>query len=129
MASICHANAASLTAGDVPSRLYRSCFDAIRHKQQLAFVYEGKPRVVCPHVLGHAKGVERLFAYQIGGETSKSPVGSEGEWRCFGVPGISKLVARSGPWRTGSSHKQRQQCVEDVDIDVNPHAKQKFSWL
>jgi hypothetical protein len=25
-----------------------------------------------------------------------------------------------GPWQSGREHSQRQSCVKDVDLDVNP---------
>jgi hypothetical protein len=115
-------------AGSTARTRYELCFEAIRRKQQLTFLYEEKPRIVCPHVLGHTEGEERLFAYQIGGMTSKGAVAAEGEWRCFILSRARNLHGHSGAWRTGSSHIQRHQCIADVDIDVNPKATQKFSW-
>jgi hypothetical protein len=101
---------------------------AIRQKRTVRFVYQGLAREVSPHVLGHSRGIEKLFGYQSGGESSrKLPAG--GAWRCFTVGDISELqVGKTGKWRSGNSHKQRHSCVEDVDIDVNPRAEQRYRW-
>jgi hypothetical protein len=33
-----------------------------------------------------------------------------------------------GRWLEGNSHKQRNSCIVEVDIDVNRAAEQRFDW-
>jgi hypothetical protein len=110
------------------SRAYAACFNAILRKKRLTFVYEDQARDVCPHVLGHSDGEEKLFVYQVGGRTREGPIPPAGDWKCLFVSKIHNLASKAGPWKTGGSHKQRHSCVKDVDIDVNPAAKQTFCW-
>ena len=110
------------------SKLYERCFKAIREKKRLTFVYDGEPRDVCPHVLGHTNAAEKLFAYQVAGGSTQGKLPPEGDWRCFFVSGIEQLRAKPGPWKTAGKHTRRHSCVAEVYIDVNPKAQQKFSW-
>ena len=105
---------------------YRLCFDAILARRQMAFVYRGLPREVCPHVLGLTKGKEMLLAYQFAGETT-GILPAAGEWRCFQLAEMHSVEVRDGIWHVGGRHSGRHSCVEDVDLDVNADAPQR-SW-
>jgi len=61
---------------------------AIRARRLVAFRYHECERVVEPHDLGVAGGVEQLLAYQIGGESRS---GSLPEWRRFDVADLRDL--------------------------------------
>ncbi|MCT8991271.1 hypothetical protein NYR54_13375 [Chelativorans sp. SCAU2101] len=100
------------------SAIYRVFREAILRRQQVAFVYRGRDRKVCPHILGHTEGKEKVLAFQFGGESTSRPIG-KGEWRCFFLAEVHNARRYDGPWHTGGSHKARQSCVEEVDIDVN----------
>lgn len=108
------------------SAYYQLCSDAILGRRQMLFTYRGHRREVCPHVLGHTKGEEKLLAYQFAGQTS-SVLPAGGEWRCFLLAEIHSIDVRDGPWHSGDKHSSRHNCVEDVDLDVNPDAPQR-SW-
>jgi len=107
------------------SAIYRACFAAIREKHKITFTVDGRQRVAYPHILGHSDGREKLFVFQTAGY---SKGGRLPGWRCFFVADIGLLTAERGGWRTEDSHKQLQSCVKDVDIDVNPMAKQHYRW-
>jgi hypothetical protein len=107
------------------SAIYRACFAAIQKKHKIIFTVEGRQREAYPHVLGWSDGREKLFVYQTAGY---SKGGRLPGWRCFHVAEIQLLTAAEGSWRTGDRHTQRQSCVKDVDIDVNPKAKQHYRW-
>ena len=57
-------------------------------KQPVAAMYDGHPRLFCPHLLGKSKrGRRHAFCYQFGGtsESGLKTVGEEvGGWRCSG---------------------------------------------
>lgn len=98
--------------------------NAILAEQQITCVYAGRYRELCPHIIGHTDGEEKLLAFQFGGDSSK-PLPPGGQWRCLGVAGIKKLAARDGPWHAGSSHRRQQSCVKDVDLDINIHVRRR----
>lgn len=108
----------------MPSANYEILFRAIQGKKPIRFIGKNRPREACPHVLGWTNSRETLFAFQTGGQSSNKLPG----WRCFAVAEIKKIEELDSPWRSGTSHTQRHSCVKDVDIDVNPHAEQRYVW-
>ena len=93
----------------LPSAVYRRIRKAIRAEQQITCRYNGHYRELCPHILGHTDGEEKLLAFQFGGESSK-PLPRGGEWRCLVVAEMRDVAAREGPWHAGSSHRREQSC-------------------
>jgi hypothetical protein len=92
---------------------------AIENRVRLSCDYGGKPRDICPIILGRGpSGEDVVLAYQVGGKASGGPV-RQPEWKCFRVSRLRHVEAAEGAWRAGASHSQRQSCVEDVDYDVN----------
>jgi hypothetical protein len=60
----------------------------------VAAVYDGLPRLLCPHVLGRKSGRLRMFCYQFGGNSNSGPaVAPEamGGWRCLAVEKLSRV--------------------------------------
>src|SRR5690606_11445534 len=110
--------------GMMASATYRLIAGAIRAEQQITCRYGGHYRELCPHVLGHTEGEEKLLAYQFGGTSSKR-LPPDGQWRCLRVAGMSNVQARNGPWHEGGSHRSEQSCVADVDLDVNIHVRRR----
>ena len=64
----------------MPSANYRLIRKAIIAEQQITCHYNGHYRELCPHILGHTNGEEKLLAFQFGGKSSK-PLPRDGEWR------------------------------------------------
>jgi hypothetical protein len=107
----------------MPSARYREWFDAIRNKRRVCYMYQGKPREGCPHVLGLDKdGEEKVLVHRI------VPGGSQPRWRCLFVAETAIAGPAHGPWLEGNSHKQRNSCIVEVHIDVNRAAEQRFDW-
>jgi hypothetical protein len=104
----------------MPSATYKVFQKAIATRKQVVCVYQGLEREVCPILLGHTDGEEKVLVWQFGGYTSKGRVRRPGEWKCLSLAGISKPVLRDGPWQSGGSHRSAQSCVADVEYDVNP---------
>jgi PIN domain nuclease of toxin-antitoxin system len=106
-------------AGSATSRVYELFMQAIADRKQIFCTYEGPPRELCPHILGHTKGEEFALTFQFGGQ-SKSGLPPRGEWRCLSLAKVRNIRLRDGPWHAGSRHTRPQPCVEVVDVDVNP---------
>jgi len=100
------------------SATYRLFRIAILERKQVACVYSGCYRELCPHVLGFKAGQEVALTYQFGGQ-SRSGLPPGGEWRCLTLAQVSDARIREGDWYTGGSHRVRQGCVDIVDVDVN----------
>ena len=103
----------------MPSPAYELFAQAIIGHKQISCLYDGYVRELCPHILGHTNGEEKALTFQFGGRSKKGlPPG--GQWRCLWLSKVTNAQLREGPWHAGSRHTQAQDCVEIVDVDVNP---------
>lgn len=100
------------------SRTFRLFHHAILKEKQVIFMYQGFRREVCPYILGHKDGVEKVLAFQFGGRSTRG-LPRRGEWRCFELATVEDPVLRDGSWYGTSTHRTTQRCVDDVYIDVN----------
>jgi len=88
----------------VASATYELFRQAILEEKQVTCVYNGHRREVCPHIIGHTGGDEKVLAFQFAGETStRLPPG--GEWRCLFLARVQDVGLRDGPWHAGSEHR------------------------
>lgn len=71
----------------IPANVDRVIRTAIKQKRLLRLRYGGRERIVEPHDYGVQKGVVRLLAYQVSGESS----GRLPNWRWLDVPQISDI--------------------------------------
>ncbi|MFM9845857.1 MAG: hypothetical protein ACKVP3_01685 [Hyphomicrobiaceae bacterium] len=106
----------------MPSVTYKLFRQAILEEKQVTCVYGGHYRELCPHIIGHTDGEEKVLAFQFGG-TSSTKLPPHGEWRCLVLANVEEVRLRDGPWHAGGSHRQQQRCVEDIDLDVNVHVR------
>ncbi len=87
-------------------------------RKQVVCLYQGHRRELCPIILGHTKGEEPALTYRFaGGGSGDAPLP---QWKCLQLVQVSEVELRDGPWRAGSSHRQRQACVADVEFDIDP---------
>ena len=102
--------------------IYELLRTAGTRKQPVAAMYEGHPRLFCPHVLGKSKrGVQHALCYQFGGTSDsglKTVAEGVGGWRCVLVEKLSGVELRSGVWHT-EPRSNRQTCIEEVDFDAD----------
>ncbi|WP_407154376.1 hypothetical protein [Bradyrhizobium sp. STM 3557] len=103
----------------MPSSTYQLIVRAMRQRKPVLCIYEGFARAVCPSILGHKKGQERVLAYQFDGR-SRGGLPPGGKWKCLDLAKMSHVELHAGPWRTGRKHSKAQRCVDEVDIDINP---------
>jgi hypothetical protein len=90
-------------------------------RQPVAAVYDGLPRLLCPHVLGRKAGRLHTFFYQFGGGSHRGlpmvPDGMGG-WRCLAVEKLSQVELRADAWHT-EPRAPRQTCIDEIDFDVD----------
>jgi len=94
---------------------------AIENHARISFEYDGVMREVCPTILGHSGGAETALVWQVGGQTSRGML-RDPEWKCLRLSKMSHVELRNGSWQAGSSHRQAQSCVKEVDYDINEHS-------
>lgn len=101
----------------MPSAAYALFRQAIVERKQVTLMYQGRPREVCPHCIGHKDGQEKVLTYQFGGASSKGlPPG--GEWRCLFIDQAQDVTLKEGAWHTGPGHTRPQTCVDNVDVET-----------
>jgi hypothetical protein len=105
------------------SAAYNLFRKAILSEKQITCVYQGKYRELCPLIIGHSEGEEKVLAFQFAGETSSGRLPAGGAWKCMFLAQVRDVRLCDGPWHEGSSHKQTQACVRDVDLDINIHVR------
>jgi len=103
----------------MPVATYRLFAWAIENHSPLECTYDGYRREICPIILGHTKGEEVALVFQTGGETSRGPIRTS-QWKCLRLSNVRDAQRMKSEWQAGTSHRQRQTCVERVDYDVNP---------
>jgi uncharacterized protein (DUF4415 family) len=109
----------TMTKSRAPSSAYKLFEQAMTSRKQILCTYNGRPRELCPIILGRSQGREKALTYQFGGESEKGlPPG--GQWRCLWLSRVRNITLRDGAWHAGGSHNQPQDCVDIVDLDVNP---------
>lgn len=91
-------------------------------KQPVAAMYEGHPRLFCPHLLGRSRqGRRNAFCYQFGGASVsglKTVSAGVGAWRCIVVDKLSQVELQSGEWHT-EPRSIRQTCIEEIEFDAD----------
>src|SRR4051794_26552956 len=103
------------------SETYKLLRLAAACRQPVAAVYDGLPRLLCPHVLGRKAGRLHAFVYQFGGSShSGLPMNAErvGVWRCLAVEKLSQVELRANPWHT-ELRSPRQTCIDEIDFDAD----------
>ena len=104
----------------MPSATYTLFRNAILSEQQVVCRYDGRPRALCPHIIGtNRNGDEVVLAWQFGGESS----GRLPQWRCLRLANVRDARMQLGPWREGGSHRTEQKCVSNIDLDINIHVR------
>jgi len=96
--------------------------NAILGERQVVCSYDGRPRELCPHIIGINKsGEEVVLAWQFAGESS----GRLPQWRCLKLANVRDARVRDGRWHEGGSHRTEQTCVSDIDLDINVHVRKR----
>ena len=101
------------------SEAYELIKRAIQDKEQVVATYQWHCREMCPHILGVKGGRPQALFYQFGGGSSSGlgPDGSDENWRCIPISGLTEVSVRAGDWHTAPT-RWEQTCVDVIDIDV-----------
>jgi|HubBroStandDraft_2_1064218.scaffolds.fasta_scaffold753400_1 hypothetical protein len=95
--------------------------NAILLRSPVSAIYDGRVRLLCPHVLGES-GAGRLQAlfYQFAGESSRGiePDGSPANWRCLALEKLHSVRPIDGRWHTAPNHSRPQTCVRMIHWEV-----------
>ena len=97
---------------------YEIIRNAILNRQQVIATHHGRPREMCPHIVGTKNGRFRAFFYQFGGasESGLAPDGSSANWRCIFIDELSDISVREGEWHTAANYdSSKQNCIDQVD--------------
>ena len=95
---------------------------AVVQHRPITALYDGRRRLLCPHVLGYNQsGDWRVFCYPYGGETKGGPlpVSGEGIWRCLALRKLTSVECATGSWRTEPHAPQR--CIEHIEVDADDY--------
>lgn len=109
------------TQAQAVSAIYELLRLAASRRQAVAAIYDGLPRLLCPHVLGRKSGRLHMLCYQFGG-SSHSSLATEadgvGRWRCLAVEKLSQVEWRADAWHT-EPRSPRQTCIDEIDFDAD----------
>jgi hypothetical protein len=103
---------------------FETVYDLVRtsllSRKPISAIYNGKPRFLCPHVLGRNKDeVPHVLCYQFGG-TSNSGLngrGSPDNWRCLCIEKLTEVKLIEGRWHSAETHSRPQKCIVTVEYD------------
>jgi hypothetical protein len=83
----------TITRTPAPSSAYKLFEQAMTTRMQILCTYNGRPRELCPIILGHSQGKEKALTYQFGGQSEKGlPPG--GQWRCLWLAKVRNMCPR-----------------------------------
>jgi hypothetical protein len=105
-----------------PDELANLIRTAMARRYPVAAIYEGRQRLLCPHMLGRNKGGRlRVLCYQYGGESESGLQRKDGhgDWRCFSVEKISHLRVLEAPWQGAESFPGRPTCIDEIEMAVD----------
>jgi hypothetical protein len=106
---------------EMASEIYDRLRLVAARRQPVAAVYDGLPRLLCPHVLGRKSGRLHAFVYQFGGSSNSGPpmtAEGVGVWRCLTVAKLSQVELRADAWHT-EPRSLRQTCIDEIDFDAD----------
>lgn len=79
---------------------------ALAERRAVRARYHGHERVVCPHILGWARGRAEVLVYQAAGTTSAGvlPTDTSQRWRTMFVDEIEDPVVIEGGWQSAPNY-------------------------
>ena len=100
---------------------------AAARRQPVAAIYDERPRLLCPHVLGRKSGSRPGFFFLLGGSSNSglpmTPDGVGG-WRCLAVEKLSQVELRADAWHT-EPRAAHQTCIDEIDFDADAQREEE----
>lgn len=109
-------------SAQTPEQAHAQVRAAIIQRRPIAALYQGRRRLLCPHLLGWNSHRRLLvLCYQYGGDSDSGlkPIGAPDNWRCLAVEHLSQVELLTDPWHTAENHSRPQRCIEEVELDVD----------
>jgi hypothetical protein len=103
------------------SEIYELLRLAAARRQPVAAIYDGLPRLLCPHVGGRKSGRLHAFCYQFGGGSNSGlpiPPDGVGGWRCLALEKLSQVELSADAWHT-EPRAPHQSCIDEIDFDAD----------
>lgn len=100
--------------------IYELLRTSLLSRKPISAIYNGKPRLLCPHVLGRNKDdVPHALCYQSGGISNSGlkGSGSPDNWRCLCVEKLTDVKLIEGHWYSAEAHSRPQKCIVTVEYD------------
>src|ERR1700675_1468418 len=114
-----------MTPGNAKVQAVSEIYEVLRlaafRRRAVSAIYDGRSRLLCPHVLGRKSGRLHALFYQFGGSSNSGlPVTPEGvgDWRCLAVEKLSQVELSAEAWHT-EPRSRRQTCGDEVDFDAD----------
>jgi hypothetical protein len=100
--------------------VYSTVRDAVINRKHILANYKGFAREMCPHIVGTKRTRPKALFYQFGGGSSQGlePDGSWNNWRCIFLDELEDVTSEDGDWHTAPNYSQRQNCVDEIDVEV-----------
>jgi hypothetical protein len=118
-----------MTPQPINARAVNEIYELLRlaaaRRQPVRAIYDGLPRLLCPHVLGRKSGRLHVFFYQFGGSSNSGLLMAPdrvGGWRCLAVDKLSQVELHADAWHT-EPRSQRQMCIDEIDFDADAQAE------
>lgn len=92
---------------------------AMLKRRPVRATYHGRPRVLCPHVLGASGDEERALFLQTGGESASGAVAADGSWRLMRLDRLElPSIVEDGEWRTAAGFRGYVDMIDEVEVDL-----------
>ncbi len=97
--------------------VYALIHRAVVERKRVHALVDGRPRKLCPHVLGSRDGEPRALFFQFAGYSSRG-LEPGGDWRCLPLHRLTEVTLHDGDWRT-TSYSRPQHCITEIDVSVD----------
>jgi hypothetical protein len=98
--------------------------DSIAGRRPISALYDGRWRLLCPHMLGrNKKNQVRILSYQFGGDSASGVAPREGsgsgEWRCLALEKFSHVSLLDTAWQTDGNSLRPPKCIDRIELAIS----------
>lgn len=105
---------------------FDTLLESMKRRVPVRATYNGKPRLLCPHLLGETDGEQRGVFLQVGGEsTTATTIPTEGAWRCMRLDRMTDVTLdEKETWRMANGWTgEFKELIEEVSAALVPESK------